>query len=93
MTLDRIDNDGDYCPENCRWATASEQQQNRRNNNNITFNGVTKCITEWGRETGIYRKTIAKRLLNGWSVEAALTAPASKSQKTLERIHEERFVR
>lgn len=79
-TLDRINNDGDYSPDNCRWATYSDQSQNRRDNNNITFNGQTKCLTEWERITGIYRKTIHKRLNSGWSIEDALTRPVQKSK-------------
>lgn len=46
-TIDRIDNDKDYCPENCRWSTMKEQQRHRSNNNRITFDGETKCLTEW----------------------------------------------
>lgn len=92
-TLNRIDNDGDYSPDNCEWATYSEQAQNRRDNNNITYNGETKCLTEWERTTGIYRKTIAKRLENGWTVEQALTTPVSKNQKPKDKSHDDRYIR
>jgi hypothetical protein len=74
-TLNRIDNDGDYSPENCEWATALEQAANTSANHNLTLNGETYCVSEWERITGIYRKTITKRLTNGWSVEDALTIP------------------
>jgi len=47
MTLDRVDNDGDYCKENCKWSTRKEQQRNTRKNRLITINGITKCIAEW----------------------------------------------
>lgn len=73
MTLNRIDNDGDYCPENCEWATHKEQAQNRGNNKNLTFQGKTMCITQWARELGVTRESIRNRLLRGWSVEDALT--------------------
>ena len=72
-TLDRIDNDGDYCPENCRFIGWSEQQRNTRRSRTITFNGETKTLVEWGEKTEINPGTIAFRLKSGWSVEDALT--------------------
>jgi len=52
MTLERINNDGDYEPSNCRWATRKEQQNNKRNNILMTLNGVTKNVMEWSEELG-----------------------------------------
>jgi len=72
-SLDRIDNNGDYTPNNCRWATAFEQGKNKRNNKIITFNGKSKCISEWEKITGIKRRTIQARLMHGWTVKNALT--------------------
>lgn len=73
-TLDRINNDGGYCPENCRWATRKEQQRNRRNNRLITFRGETKCVSEWSEELKIKPDTLLSRINHySWSIERALT--------------------
>ena len=73
-TLDRINNDLGYFPENCRWATSMTQCNNRRSNHILTFNGQSKTISEWARETGIRKDTIRRRIVQyGWSIERALT--------------------
>jgi hypothetical protein len=72
-SIDRIDNEGDYTPENCQWASKKEQQRNKRNNHNITCGDRTQTLIEWSEETGISRGTIVWRLQNGWPAEKALT--------------------
>jgi hypothetical protein len=72
--LDRINNNGPYSPENCRWADATTQANNRRSNRLITFNGKTQTLMQWAKETGIKRSTIQMRLDEyGWPLDKALT--------------------
>ncbi len=81
MTLDRIDNDGNYDLENCRWATDSEQHRNKRNNVMVTFNGKIKCLAAWAEEAGMIRDTLHTRLVKlNWSIEKSLTTPVKKKK-------------
>lgn len=62
FTVDRIDNNGDYSPENCRLVTLKEQCYNRRSNNLITYNNETKTLTEWSKQYNININTLKKRI-------------------------------
>lgn len=81
-TLDRIDNEKDYSPDICRWATMREQSYNRRNTRRVVWNGATMTIQELVVASGIPEKTLRDRLKSGWSVERAATTPVKAlSQK------------
>lgn len=77
-TLDRIDNDGDYTPENCRWATRREQSNNISANRCISYQGETLTATQWARRKEINPRTLIARLEAGDSPEKALNAPVHK---------------
>lgn len=72
-SLDRIDNNAGYGPDNCRWATATEQQCNRSSVIAIEHNGQTFCVAEWSRRTGIPASTIKQRIRLGWNPVDAIT--------------------
>ena len=76
FTLDRINVDGNYEPQNCRFVDTKVQSLNKRTNHFLTFNGETKPISVWADEVGILATTIDSRInKHGWSVEKALTTP------------------
>ena len=88
-TLDRIDNDGNYCPENCKWSTAEEQVNNRRNTVILELNGKSMTIPQWAKHLGINKKTLATRMYSGMSTKDILEKPVSfLSIKRLNKLKE-----
>lgn len=81
LTIDRIENEKGYSPDNCRWATMKEQQNNKRSNHIVTLFGVSNTISKWAEITGISKTTIRARLENGWTDEDALTVPVRIQKK------------
>ena len=75
MSLERVDNDKDYSPDNCTWATTPEQGTNQRTNRLITHDGETLTMMQWSRRTGLSKHVIYRRLKKGWSIEKTLTTP------------------
>jgi len=65
ITIERIDNNGNYEPGNCKWITNKEQQSNKRNNRYITIDGETKTVSQWAEISGLSRHTLLHRINKG----------------------------
>lgn len=81
MSLDRIDNNGNYCKENCRWSTRSEQMNNTRQTHFYTIDNITKTATQWSKELGITSKSLNRRRREGWTDEEILSTPRNKNRR------------
>ena len=82
-TIERIDNEKGYGPDNCKWATPRENCRNKRNNVRLTANGKTQVMAAWVDESGLPTSTIAQRVSRGWSAQKAVTAPRNPNGRRL----------
>lgn len=87
LTIDRIDPNGDYCPDNCKWSTYKEQENNRRNNRRLNINGSTKSLSEWADLIGISSATLRWRIESHWP-EDDLFMPANLNNKNIRNSKE-----
>lgn len=78
LTLDRINNEGNYEPDNCRWATYQEQSLNTSRNHLVQLFGEIRPLDEWCRIYQLNSKTVRDRLTRGWNYEKALTTPVDR---------------
>lgn len=85
LQIDRIDVNGDYCPENCRWVSKIVQANNTRRNIYVTINGETKSMSDWCREIGINYQSVQTRRYKGWDTLLALTTPFDKSKSRIKK--------
>ena len=82
LSIERIDNDKGYSPDNCVWANKTVQSRNHRRNFQITFNGETLCVTDWAVRLGMEPQTLSNRIQRyGWSIEKAFSTPVGKRRR------------
>lgn len=87
LTLDRIDCNGNYDPQNCRWATTEMQCNNKRNSRFVTINGERHTLSEWSKISGVHRRTISDRIAKGYPENEWLKKPCCLTIQRRSKMH------
>jgi hypothetical protein len=87
MSIDKIDNNRGYSPENCRWLSMADQNRNCRDNVYLTVRGETKCLSEWARSSGISQQTLSRRMAKGWTPETIISTPPALTGRRFKPGH------
>ena len=87
LTLDRIDFNGNYSPQNCRWITFKEQHRNCRTNKLISYNDKTQSVAAWAEEYNLPWNLLYNRITRGWPIDIALTTPVDADEKLIQKSH------
>lgn len=90
LTIDRVDNNKGYSPDNCRWVDYYTQNNNTSRNIFVTYKGQTKTVGQWAREMKVNASSLHNRIRRGWPIERAMETPIKKHYKNEEKRSDEK---